>query len=390
MEFEQIFIGLVKKGSGMKHVLRLYAITLLFSAGALKDLQARDIKVSKIISQLIGTPAVDVKLIQDGKSSDGRITSAFSDKLTFDPDGGKVTLEARIIDEYGVRSKSKSDLIPSSDLIGKQIRIGDQGGFRTQKTSEGPKRVRAYDLTFKIEWADAPSTKQIRAFKTTQDKVDWTVVITDNKDTEITKKTFKKNTGDLYLQLNSYEITKTDDPNIVYNANKISVFRGKDITVPPLFPAKTVKWNEFDSAKPELEISATGANFVEKGSEKKSKIPDKKIRAYKTVEDKFDWTVQITDNSDNEISHSTFKKNTDGLKTRSLYLRLNSTEITDGSESQKRYNVNKVKVFKGKKIIGTPFIDKHITVANFNAISDGELQISDDDATLVAKGLEKK
>lgn len=77
------------------------------------------------------------------------------------------------------------------------------------------------------------------------------------------------------------------------------------------------------------------------------------------------------------------------MTTRSLYLRLNPNEITD-SESQKRYNANKVKVFKGKKIIGTPFIDKLITVANFNALPDGELQISDDDATLVAKGLEKK
>lgn len=296
----------------MKHALRLYAITLLFSVGALQDLQARDVKVSKIVSELLGTPTVYVDL--NGGKPIG-VTSLFSGTLSYNPNDSRVTIRATMDDEYGKTYEAQK----TGDLIGKQIRIGNDniGGTRlvqvqNRETGRGEsKRVRDPRLRIDLAWADAPSTKQIRAFKTTQDKVDWTVVITDNKDTEITKKTFKKNTGDLYLQLNSYEITKTDDPNIVYNANKISVFRGKDITVPPLFPAKTVKWNEFDSAKPELEISATGANFVEKGSEKKSKVPDKKIRAYKNVDEKemkVDWTVQITDNSDNEISHATFKK----------------------------------------------------------------------------------
>lgn len=371
----------------MKQVVRLYAITLLFYVAAQ---EAREIKVSKIISELGGTPTVYVDL-NDGKPVG--VTSLFSGTLSYSPQSSMVTIHATMDDEYGKHYKAKK----TGDLIGKQIRIGNDnlGGtriVRVQNSETGRmenKSVRDPKLRIDLVWADAPSRTRIRAYKTTEDKVEWTVLITDQNDNEITRTTFKRNTSNPSLQFNAYEVTKDNDPNIVYNANKIKVFRGKDTSGAPLFEPKIVKWNELDPDKSELEISATGVNFVAKGSEKASKVPDKKIRAYKTVDEKTDWAVVITDNSDSDISYSTFKKNTDGFA-RSLKLRLNPAEITQGSESQKRYNANKIKVFKSKQKTGTPAFVKTITVSEFNAVPNGELQITADDAKIVAPGGDKK
>lgn len=371
----------------MKHALRLCAITLLFSATALQCSQSRELKVS-----ILGTGSLEayVTLIQDGKASTEFVSviTGLPHHKTFNysPTGGEITLKIYFSQgQGGHRHKGElgySKQLKLSDIIGAQISI-----------RENPQ---SYSFIVNLHWADAPSKTKIRTYKIAEDKVDWTVVITDNKDTEITKKTFKKNTGDLYLQLNSYEITQTDDPNIVYNANKIKVFKGKDISGKPLFEPKIITIEDMKKLPKgsELEISAVGANFVEKGTEKKSKVDDKKIRAYKVGENdrKVDWTVQITDNSGNdEISHSTFKKNTDGVATKSLKLRLNPQEITDGSESQKRYNANKVKVFKGKKVTDKPLFEPAIITATAYAQApNSELQITATEAKLVPPGGEPK
>ncbi|MCC7415408.1 MAG: hypothetical protein IT346_04970 [Epsilonproteobacteria bacterium] len=368
----------------MKQVLCLCAITLLFSAIALQCSEKRKVTVSSSIFCFVyfdqegvqgygGLPRSPIEF--DGLKRSGN--------FYYFPNQSKVTITVRravsassTFDDRTAGQILATKEIPANDLIGKQIFV-----------SFNPNNK----VLIESKWEDAPYKTKIRAYKTTEDKADWTVLITDNKDTEITKKTFKQNTGNLYLQLNTYEINKSDDPNIVYNANKIKVFRGKDISGKPVFEPKIVKWNEVDPQKPELEISATGANFVAKDSEKASWINDKKIRAYKTVDDKVAWTVQITDNSGNKISQSTFKKNTDGVATAGLKLRLNPTEIFDGTEALKRYNANIVKVFTGKKVEPSALkFTKPITVSDLQAFPKGELQINANDAKIVEPGLDKK
>lgn len=254
----------------MKHALRLCAITFLFSAAGLQCSQSRDIKVTLLAPSSV--LEVYVTLTQDGKTSTQVISllNLLRHHKTFkySPTGGVVTLNIYLAFKDRSEGRYKGSRVSSkqlsvSEILGKQIFISDDPA----------------NASLKVE----------------------------------------------------------------------------------------LKWSEDAPSK-------------------------KKIRAYKTTDEKVDWTVQITDNSGNKISQSTFKKNTDGVATVSLKLRLNPTEIpADGPEALKRYNANIVKVFKGKKIDPSALkFTKPITVADFNAVPNGELQINADDAKIVVQGSEPK
>lgn len=113
---------------------------------------------------------------------------------------------------------------------------------------------------------------------------------------------------------------------------------------------------------------------------KRIPIQPRKIRTYKTVDRDKEWTIVITDKNQNEeISKSTFKRNTDRFA-RSLYIHLNP--------KVERYTENIIKVFKRKKAIGKA--DFTATIKAQDMQPELELSIEENTAKLVPAGKEQK
>lgn len=302
--------------------------------------------------------------------------------------GGNVTIEASLDDPEKFSSPfTAQDTYSSDSLKGNAIMVSNTAtGMRavSDMSKNGAlKHVKAFNLTLGLvedtfeEKADykqfGPAQKPIKAYKTVEDNKQWTVRIVNAGNREMSKASFKKDTNNLYLQVNPKAVPTGF--NTQFNSNIIQVFKGSKVTNHPDF---TLTVNSGDRLYNELEIGPESAKFVPQGTQAQYTTEKKKIRAYKVVEKDKEWTVVIEDEQHNEIAKSTFKKNTGGF-VRSLYLKLNT--------KNPRYTKNTVKVFKNKKVTGTPDFTSIIDAKNFDGSQ--KLEIDTGKAQLVDKGVKE-
>jgi len=284
----------------------------------------------------------------------------------------------------------KKIFINAKETGGSTIYHRPQHGLNKAESIESPNYKLSVDLQpNKLP----PPPKEIHAYPTFDEKADWTILVTNEKGTEVDKKTFKKTTSqkttEFLLRINHHKIADTTLPMSDYNTNTIKMFKGKQATGSPVAEMKDIIWSQIEKQK-WLEITPTRVKFVDANPFKLAPKKQKITKAYKTEDRTADWTVLITDKNDNEISHSTFKKNSKGVGTKSLYVQLNNPPAQENaSDYIKRYNENKIKVFKGKQTTGNPIFNP-VTINATNFATDKELQITKLGAQFVEAGQEPK
>lgn len=210
----------------MKHILRIFTVTMLCSGASLHS----EIKTIRAVKDLTVHPLtrVGVTLEQTNGTQNSVIFTKNSDgkpELYYDTNLGDVMISVEMNRKPNKRVPDSSTYHPK-DLENKEIHIvkSKRDGFD-------------YDVELKParkKKSSAPKKQKIRAEKTTDTDLnsDWTVLIVDQKGGHISKSIFKKDAEgfakSLYVRLNQPAIRDKNDLNAKYNVNVVQVVKGKN------------------------------------------------------------------------------------------------------------------------------------------------------------------
>ena len=360
----------------------------------------------KIHSDQVNLSKINVSVFQENQKQSSAEVLFENNKLFYFVDKGLVTIKVSSKpDEYKMQDEAETTLplVGKDGIYNREIAIysAQQGEIFTKDYRE----VGRKKWYFKIKpgnYRPLPYRgEKIRAYKTTDRNVDWTVLILNTQNVTISKSTFKKNTDGLaemlFLQLNQIKVDQ-DNPNHIYNQNTVKVFKSSQIDENKKLPNLEINPGDFEPGQ-QLRITDTAITLVSKDTAKaeegaiavkekaaQSMPTKKKIRAYKTVNREVDWTVEILDTKNTPISKSIFKKNTDGFG-KNLSLQLNKTHL-DQNNPNHIYNHNTVRVFKSSQIDENKKLpDLEIKPGGFEP--GQQLKITDTTITLVSKDTAK-